>query len=178
MTVIMVTAFCLVFCGSIMSFSNNKFFDSILKKSNRNYDRIGRSIDTIVIAICSVFFIIYLLIGNNNDVIIVVAYAFFLVSLGIDASLYYYVYMYIKIRRWLYVDKISIRTKHNGKVYRNIYNYKRDNNSYSFVLEIDKKPIRVEVPIDEVVSIEYEIDKKTTFLDNWNNNNLDISKQK
>ena len=109
MTVIMVTAFCLVFCGSIMSFSNNKFFDSILKKSNRNYDRIGRSIDTIVIAICSVFFIIYLLIGNNNDVIIVVAYAFFLVSLGIDASLYYYVYMYISQKKILiYVQDLQI----------------------------------------------------------------------
>lgn len=177
--VIIVIVVLQVFFGIIFPYFNNKYFEKKIKDSKRDLINIGKNVDVIAIYVFVFFFILYLIIEKFVDVTVIVPYVFFLVSLGIDAVLYSYVSLYVKIRRWYYVNSISIRIKQNGRVYDNIFNFKIDNRLYSFMVEIDEKLLRIEVPIDEVASIEYEIDAKTSFLDNWNKSNSDnIDKEK
>lgn len=157
------------FCNTYLVFSKNKYLDKRLKIVKRDVSHLDSwisSIALIVIGVLVIFVIICLIVCDKErgKAIVVGALIF---SLGTEAVLNSYVSLYVKVRRWYFIERITIRTKTNECEYNSIFNYRKDSATYSFVYEEGKKLKRMKVPIDEVVAIESFINTGTTFLDNW-----------
>lgn len=125
--------------------------------------------------LCVMFLLILMVVNCFFDKNVVAIIVTILTLIGIEAVFSSFVSIYIKIRRWYYVESINIKTKTNKIIYNDIINYKIiDNRECDFVCKKDEKQKRFKVPISEIEFIEYNINTKVTYLDK---NMADLLKQ-
>ena len=151
------------------AYKNNKSLEQKISKSEDffNNERIG----DVFIIITSGLVVIIIAIGVQNweyrDIVTLLFYGMFLVITGICAIYNLYLTLYIRLRRWHYVDNICIKTKQKGVIYDNIELYKRDSRAYVFFIQTGEQLKRIKVPLHEVESVEYTIDRNRIFLDDY-----------
>ncbi len=126
---------------------------------------ISNYINYFLIIIYLVGFLIMYIFKLKQDYVFLEMVTLSYVTLGIEAVYCSFISVYVKIRRWYYVDEINIRTKSNNRVYKSVFNYKKIADSYEFVYEDEKILKRVKIPSDDLELIEKRINTKKTFLE-------------
>lgn len=109
--------------------------------------------------------VIILLFRKNVDAVILISYSLILITVGMEAVYYSLISLYIKVRCWYHVEEIIINTKTNKNVYKNIFNYRKSSGVYEFVCEEENVLKRISVLVEEIESIEKNINAGKAYLD-------------
>lgn len=167
--------------NNCLVFSDNKFIDKRLKKNKGNISIMRTDIESIfrvsLILWGTLAVIISMINIADKDIVMLVIYSIFFVVLGLNTILCSYVYLYFKIRRYYYINNMCITTRTHKEVYNNVSSYKKTNAILSFVCEQDGIKKRIILPIDEIASINCQIDTKSSFLDEYKRKMEDEEKE-
>ena len=151
--------------NAIVAFGNIKFLDKKMQIRPIDNSYISNYINYFLIIIYLVGFLIMYIFKLKQDYVFLEMVTLSYVTLGIEAVYCSFISVYVKIRRWYYVDEINIRTKSNNRVYKSVFNYKKIADTYEFVYEDEKILKRVKIPSDDLELIEKRINTKKTFLE-------------
>ena len=150
------------FCTFILAFSDIEYFDEQMRMKRKEISDLDECINLIITIVCVAGVVIILLFRKSVDAVILISYSLILITVGMEAVYYS---LYVKVRCWYHVEEIVINTKTNKNVYKNIFNYRKSSGVYEFVCEEENVLKRISVPVEEIESIEKNINDGKTYLD-------------
>lgn len=151
-------------CNNIFAFLNIGFLDKKIKKQNRNLTGFNEIINSIILGIYVIYFMIFILFRDNKNMIFLSGYTALLITIGLEMVYNSFISLYVKLRRWYHVSEINISIKTNSQVYKNVFNYKKKDDMIIIVYEQEKVSKSVSIPVDVVESITKIIDVENTLL--------------
>lgn len=153
------------FCTFILAFSDIKYFDEKMRMKRKEISDLDECINLIITIVCVAGVVIILLFRKSVDAVILISYSLILITVGMEAVYYSLISLYVKVRCWYHVEEIIINTKTNKNVYKNIFNYRKNSGVYEFVCDEENVLKRISIPVEEVESIEKNINAGKTYLD-------------
>ena len=153
------------FCTFILAFSDIEYFDEKMRMKRKEISDLDECINLIITIVCVAGVVIILLFRKSVDAVILISYSLILITVGMEAVYYSLISLYVKVRCWYHVEEIVINTKTNKNVYKNIFNYRKSSGVYEFVCEEENVLKRISVPVEEIESIEKNINDGKTYLD-------------
>ena len=153
------------FCNSILAYSEIECLDKRMRKQNNDISDLDDWIKDILTGLLCIGFVASILIQNNSVMESIILFSLLFVFAGVGAVCNYFIYLYVKIRRWYQIEDIIIKTKTSRREYRKTYNYKKKAGVFEFVCEDGNELKRCIVPISEIEYIEKIINEEITFLD-------------